>query len=458
MRTQTDVTGEWSRPVGKDPRSVRIVDTPAQGAVDVRIPVDAPILLGRDPGPKGLALMDPRVSSVHLTLYPGDAGDVLFRDMGSKNGTFHNGRRALGGRLDEGDVLRLGSTLLVMTRRGPGVDCEAPERGFVGQSPRFREACARASEAARTPAPVLLLGESGSGKEGMARFVHDQSGRRGPFIAVNCATLHDHMATAALFGHERGAFTGATVSRRGHFREAEGGTLFLDEIGDLPLDIQPRLLRALEREITPVGAARPLTVDVRVVAATNADLSARVVERRFRGDLFARLNGCPIELAPLRARKEDILRLARHFCGHQPARVPFGDPVFEADLAEVLLLYRWPFNARELRQVVEWLHLDGHLPLPFDRLPRRIIDAAVPPAPPGGAPEELEHATRTAPLRVAEAHRRRVRPSKEELEQALESHGYNISAVARAFDRDRKQIYRWVELYDIPLPGAPDTP
>lgn len=200
---------------------------------------------------------------------------------------------------------------------------------------------------------------------------------------------------------------------------------------------------------------------VRIVAATHADLLSRVKAGRFRGDLFARLNGCPIELAPLRERKEDILRLARHFCGRQPAQVPFADPMFpmfEADLAEVLLLYSWPFNARELRQVVEWLHLDRALPLPFDRLPRRIIDAAVPPPPPGGAPEELEHATCTAPLRVAEAHRRRVRPSKTELEQALESHGYNISAVARAFDRDRKQIYRWVELYEIPLPAGPDGP
>ncbi|TNF32083.1 MAG: FHA domain-containing protein, partial [Deltaproteobacteria bacterium] len=244
MRTQTDVNGEWSRPETEDPRSVRIVETPAQGMIGVRIPVDDPILLGRDPGPKGLSLADPRVSGLHLTLYPGDGGAILFRDMGSKNGTFHNGRRALGGRLEEGDVLRLGSTLLVTTRRGPAVDYEAPAHGFVGHAPRFREACARAAEGARTSAPVLLLGETGSGKEGMARFVHAQSGRRGPFIAVNCATLHDHMATAALFGHERGAFTGAAVARRGHFREAEGGTLFLDEIGDLPLDIQPRLLRA----------------------------------------------------------------------------------------------------------------------------------------------------------------------------------------------------------------------
>jgi len=455
MRTQTDVSGEWSRPDDEDPRGVRIVETPAQGAIDVRIPVDRPTLLGRDPGPKGLSLADPRVSSVHLTLYPGDEGEILFRDMGSKNGTFHNGRRALGGRLEEGDVLRLGSTLLVATRRGPAVDCELPERGFVGQAPRFREACARASEAARTRASVLLLGETGSGKEGMARFVHAQSGRSGPFIAVNCATLHDHMATAALFGHERGAFTGATVGRRGHFKEAEGGTLFLDEIGDMPLDIQPRLLRALEqREITPVGASRPTRVDVRVVAATNADLFARAAEGRFRDDLLARLNACPVELAPLRERKEDILRLARHFCGRDPERVPFGDSMFEADLAEVLLLYAWPFNARELRQVVEWLHLDGALPLPFDRLPRRIVDAAVPPPPPGGNPEELERATRTAPLKVAEARRRRVRPSREELHHALEAHGYNISAVARAFDRDRKQIYRWVDHYDLTLPGT----
>ncbi|MCA9515688.1 MAG: sigma 54-interacting transcriptional regulator [Myxococcales bacterium] len=454
MRTQTDVLGEWSRGAEHDPPGVRIVETPGQGAVDVRVPVDAPLLLGRDPGPKGVALLDPRVSSAHLTIYPGDGGELHFRDMNSKNGTFLNGHRVAAGVLSDGDCLRLGSTLLVVTRRGPAVDVEDPARDLVGQSPAFRETCARAGAGARAGQTLLLLGETGTGKEGLARYAHAQSGRSGPFIAVNCAALGGEMATATLFGHERGAFTGATASRRGLFREAEGGTLFLDEIGDLPLDVQPRLLRALEQlEVTPVGAARPTKVDVRVVAATNADLSEAVAAGTFRADLLARLSAWPVELAPLRERREDILRLARHFAGRKPADVPFGDPMFDADAAEVLLLFEWPFNIRELRQTVTWMMAHGRPPYSIARVPQRVVDGAVrrPPSPTDGVP-----GTQTAPLKVALPRRRRVRPSRNELLAALSEHDFNISAVARAFERDRKQIYRWVTHYGIPISDAGD--
>ncbi len=452
MRTQTDVSGEWSHEHQQEPRGLRLVETPGQGAVDLRIPAEDPVLLGRAPGPRGIAVQDPRISSVHLTVYPGDDGALWFRDMGSKNGTFLNGQRGLSGPLAEGDVLRIGSTLLVVTRRGPADDDESPDHQLVGQSPSFREMCARARTAAKSDGAVLLLGETGTGKEGLAGLVHRASARRGPLITVNCAVLTTAMAGAALFGHERGAFTGADAARKGFFREARGGTLFLDEIGDLPLDVQAQLLRALEQhEITPVGASRPLKVDARVVAATNVDLAAAVAQGTFRADLFARLSGWVVRLPPLRERREDILRLARFFVGLTPARVPYTGPLFEPALAELLLLYDWQFNVRELRQTIERLSLQAAPPYAADRLPKRFADVAL------GVSRATERprtaaATRTAPLTPdTRSTRRRQRPAREALIAALEAHGYNIAAVARAFDRDRKQVYRWIAHYGIDI-------
>ncbi|MFT7578802.1 MAG: DNA-binding NtrC family response regulator [Myxococcota bacterium] len=449
MRTVTDVSGEWTRDDDRDPRGLRVVDTPMQGAVDIRVPVERPVLLGREPGPKGLAILDPRMSSSHVSIYPEPSGDLLFRDMGSKNGTFVNGQRAVGGRLTEGDVLRMGSTLLVVSRRGPDFAYESAKAGLIGDAPPFREALERARSAASRDMPVLIQGETGSGKEGIARYIHTESGRRGAFIAVNCAALNESMADAALFGHERGAFTGATQSRKGFFGEAAGGTLFLDEIGDLPQTIQPRLLRALEqREITPVGAARPARVDVRVVAATHVDLRRAVNRETFRNDLYARLAGWPVELPALRDRREDILRLARFFLGRAPSQVPYGEPLFDADLGEAMLLSSWPFNVRELRQVAEAIAIEGTVPYGYDDLPRQLSRerSTVEQPSPFRHPLAGHVSSATTPKP-----RRRVRPSRTELALVLSEEGFNVSAVARRYDRDRKQIYRWLTHYDIPL-------
>lgn len=455
MTTPNDPSGARHAASERCALGVRIAETPAQGAVDRWFAVERPLLLGREPGPTGLTVHDPRVSGVHLTLYPGDDGQLLFRDMGSKNGTFHNGRRASGGVLAPGDVLRLGSTLVVAASPGAEVDLQEVTVGLVGRAPAFKRACEDAHRLAPGVAPVLITGEVGTGKEAVARLVHARSGRTGPFVVVDCATLPEHLATSAVFGQVRAEHGAAPPLRRGLYREAAGGTLFLDAVGELPLDLQPRLLRALEHhEVASVGAMAAEAVDVRVVAAADADLASLVASGRFRADLYARLAAHTVAVPPLRERREDILPIARSFAGASAARLGVGDALFEADLAEVLLLYPWPQNLRELRQVVEWLALPGRRPLPFDRLARRIIDAAVPPA--GGTSDPLVTSTRTAPLKVAEAHRRQARPTRAELEDALAAHAFNISAVARVFARDRKQIYRWVSHYGIELPADAD--
>jgi DNA-binding NtrC family response regulator len=203
-------------------------------------------------------------------------------------------------------------------------------------------------------ATVVVTGESGSGKEVVARAVHALSRRaRAPFLAFNCAAVPRELFEGQLFGYRRGAFTGATSDNPGVFRAADGGTLFLDEIAELPLDVQPKLLRALENgEILPLGERRPVRVDVRVISATHRDLSRAVADGRFREDLYWRLHVVPLRVPPLRERPEDVVSLARHFLR---ALVPPGQPVpgLGPDAVAAMLAYNWPGNVRELRNALE---------------------------------------------------------------------------------------------------------
>ncbi|KAF1050118.1 sigma-54 interaction domain-containing protein [Xylophilus sp.] len=209
---------------------------------------------------------------------------------------------------------------------------------------------------ARSGAPVLITGETGTGKEVTARRIHAASGRRGPFIAVNCGAFSENLVDAELFGHEAGAFTGAECARAGWFEAAQGGTLFLDEIGDLPLHLQVKLLRVLqENQVVRIGARRPLPVDVRLIAATNVDLARAVEAQRFRADLYYRLNVAPIVLAPLRERVDEILPLARRFVERHAAERPGAAPVrLSEGAAAALEAYCWPGNIRELENVVQF--------------------------------------------------------------------------------------------------------
>jgi transcriptional regulator with GAF, ATPase, and Fis domain len=228
-------------------------------------------------------------------------------------------------------------------------------RSLIGSSPAWARVLDSIRLVAATESPVLLLGETGTGKEEAARALHRLSARpRGPFVAVNCSALPAALAESELFGHEKGSFTGAQALRRGRFELADGGTLFLDEIGELPLEIQPKLLRALqEGRFERVGGERAVEVGVRLVAATHVDLERAVGEGRFREDLYYRLAVFPIRLPPLRERERDVLLLAEHFAGRLRSRAGWEGFRFEADALEELARRDWPGNVRELRNVVE---------------------------------------------------------------------------------------------------------
>jgi transcriptional regulator with GAF, ATPase, and Fis domain len=226
---------------------------------------------------------------------------------------------------------------------------------IIGRAPAFLDALNRAAKVAPTETTVLLTGESGTGKELVARAVHYASPRaEGPFVAVNCAALPETLVDSELFGHERGAFTGADRQKPGRFELAAGGTLFLDEIGDLAPAVQAKLLRVLqEHEFQRVGGTATLRADVRLIAATNRDLARAVAEGKFREDLFYRLNVFSVHLPPLRERGEDILLLARHFVRELGPRIGRGDCGISRDARSLLLGHRWPGNIRELQNAVE---------------------------------------------------------------------------------------------------------
>ncbi|MBI5095290.1 MAG: sigma-54-dependent Fis family transcriptional regulator [Candidatus Hydrogenedentes bacterium] len=258
-----------------------------------------------------------------------------------------------------------------------GADALALPAGIVAESPATRQIFEQARRVAESKATVLILGESGAGKEILAQFIHACSSRSGtPLITVDCGTLPKDLIESELFGHEKGAFTGAETQRKGRFEQADGGTLFLDEIGELPLALQPALLRVLESgEFRRVGGSQQLRADVRIIAATNRDLEKNAREGRFREDLFYRLNVFPIVAPPLRERRDDILPLAECFLRDRKQRL---SPAAE----RLLVNYAWPGNLRELRNALERASIlaNGSLIIPSD-LPQQIQAAPAEPEP-----------------------------------------------------------------------------
>ncbi|WP_269533267.1 sigma-54-dependent Fis family transcriptional regulator [Chitinimonas sp. BJYL2] len=228
-------------------------------------------------------------------------------------------------------------------------------KALVFADPASQQLLSQMEQLGPSEAPILIIGETGTGKELVARHLHHLSGRSGPFVAVNCGAISEQLAESELFGHEAGAFTGATARRAGWFEAADGGTLFLDEIGDLPLNLQVKLLRVLqEREVVRVGARRPIPVDIRLVAATNVDLHEAVSAGHFRLDLYYRLNIAQLNLPPLRDRVGDILPLAEYFLGLYAQRLKRPLPTLHADTIIALQRYPWPGNIRELENVVHY--------------------------------------------------------------------------------------------------------
>jgi len=292
---------------------------------------------------------------------------------------------------------------------------------LVGQSAAMHAVRQLVARIAPTPATVLVEGETGTGKELVARLLHRQSGRRGPFVPVNCGAIAPELMESELFGHAKGAFTGAHQLREGLFLAANGGTLFLDEIAAMRLDLQVKLLRALEEgAIRPVGTDREVPVNARIVASVQPGLAARVAEGRFRGDLYYRLNVAHVLLPPLRARPDDIEALAGHFMTR--AAADFGMPPVMLGEAEIAWLRSrpWPGNVRELRNLVERAVLLGELP--------GMVAAAAVAEPDAGSAYPLDWTLE----QVKQAHMRRV----------LEAHGGNKSAAARRLGVSRKTLER----------------
>ncbi len=379
------------------------------------------------------------MSSKHARLEP-SFGRWVLTDTDSKNGTFVNGQPTKRAVLADGDLIEFGHTLFVFCERLPLGDQDPPiidlERsrepiaGLATLIPEYGRDLARMRQVAGSAVSILVEGDSGTGKEVLARAAHALSGRSGEFVAVNCGALPDNLIESELFGHKKGAFSGAHADHTGLVRAADKGTLFLDEIGDLPAASQATLLRVLqEREVTPVGGTRPVAVDVRIIAATHRDLDEMIAEGLFRHDLFARLAGFRIAVPALAERRPDLgILIGSLYERHFPA-----DAVgLDLDAARLLFRYPWPLNIRELEQALTTASvLAGATPVLASHLP----DAVRSGRPPGAA--------RTTPLTPADE------ALRDSLCAAMRDHRGNISAVARALNKDRKQIQRWVKRFAV---------
>jgi len=395
-------------------------------------------IIGRSDEGTQLRIDHPTLSRRHAAvLYRADLRAYVCRDLASRNGSQVDGLgiaedpRAL----VDGSVLRLGDVLLVF-ETGPALhacDGAAVLRTAVPGSSaamvRLRSALERT---AVDRAPVLVIGETGTGKESISRELHRLSGRRGPMLAVNCAALAANLVESELFGYVKGAFTGAEEARPGLLRASDGGSLLLDEVGDLPVELQPKLLRALqEGEVQPVGGVRGVRVDVRVIAATHRDLSADVDAGRFRPDLYARLSMWEVRVPALRERRVDLLDWLDRIAAAWRAEHPDAPHIeLTADAAEALLLSRWVLNLRGLERLVR--ELSAH-PRPGDAvtvadLPSWVLPVAAAAPPPSSV----------APV-----------PARDEFIAAYDELKGSVRGLARRFRRDRRQIYRWVDAYGL---------
>ncbi len=314
---------------------------------------------------------------------------------------------------------------------------------LIGESPKMTELYTVLAKIAESTAPVLITGESGTGKELVARAIHEASSREGPFVAVNCAAMPAQLLESELFGHERGAFTDARSSKRGLFVTANGGTIFLDEIGELPLEIQPKLLRALqERVVRPVGATTEIEFDARVITATNRDLEAMVEQRTFREDLYFRINVLQVDLPPLRDRGGDVLVLARHFLDRIAARAHKRIVGFSPEAAHKMIAYAWPGNVRELENCIERaVALASYDHIQIGDLPEKVR---------AFRSEHIVLATDdpTTLVTLEDLERRYVA-------RVLESVNGNKAAASRILGIERKTLYRMLERWGEHHPDGP---
>jgi DNA-binding NtrC family response regulator len=374
-----------------------------------------------------LVLTDPTVSRHHLTI-TATAGGFQLRDLSSTNGTFLAGYRVELGYIDSGALIQAGETTVRFDALEERVSQPLSEResygDVLGQSAAMRRVFAMLERIAASDTTVLLDGETGTGKGALAEAIHRQSARAsGPFVVVDCGAIPPNLIESELFGHERGAFTGAEEMRIGAFGAADGGTLFLDEVGELGPDLQPKLLRALEsRQIRRIGSVTPVPVDVRVIAATNRDLRQEVNAGTFRTDLFYRLNVMRVTVPPLRERRDDIPLLAAHFYRRLTQNPEAAPP---ADLITSLLRQQWPGNVRELRSAVERAVLLGQ--------------AAAAPAPGQAPSESWPDLDFTISFRESKEGALAVW-TRVYVRELVDRYGGNLSRAARAVSMDRNHL------------------
>ena len=383
------------------------------------------LTIGRD-AEAGVQLTGEGVSRRHAELYRQGPIFVL-KDLGSTNGTFLNGKRIQFAPVAPGAVVRVGDNIAVISEHSgqPGPFRAIAKDLFGGHE--LSEALLPLERAANSKISVVVVGETGTGKERVARALHEFSGRTGKFHAINCAALPKDLAEAELFGFRKGAFTGADRAGLGHFRAADRGTLFLDEVRELPLPLQAKLLRVLEEHtVTPLGETDAVPIDVRIVAAAQKPLANFVATQDFRDDLLARLSGLTVNIPPLRARRTDIAQLFSHFLRHYSGGRP--QPV-DVKLVESLCIASWPGNVRELEQLVRQL-LAVHSLEPTLR--RSLL--------PEGLAKVVEE-----PMQVSEGEPlERADHDRQRLAAALRRTG-NVKEAAAALGLSRQRAYRLLD-------------
>ena len=429
-----------------------------------------------------LQLSDAKVSGLHFEVRLDERGYRLC-DQDSTNGTFVSGFRVNDLYILPGTIIHAGDSKLRFDPLDESVEMplSASDRfgGMVGRSVKMRELFARLDRLARIDATVLISGETGVGKELVAESLHDLSPRvKGAFEVLDCSAIPESLIESQLFGHERGSFTGATNTYAGVFERADKGTVFLDEIGELPLNMQPKLLRVLERrEVRRIGSTRTIGVDIRVVAATNRDLGVEVNRGRFREDLYYRLAVARVHVPPLREHREDIPLLVEHIL----ANLPGGDQAhLSAETVQLMMRHDWPGNVRELRNVIERAVYLSEAPSSVDALgwnqiprppmarPSPAQDPALNPVPGPARPAvvgqvtagQAGHASRplsmpvdiSVPYKVAKQHLMNEF-ERRYISDLLAAHGGNVSRAARAAGIDRMSIHKILNRLDMENPG-----
>jgi DNA-binding NtrC family response regulator len=451
LRSGTWVTYIGGRATSARLRRCRVEVTSGPDAGLIRDIEASVIRIGARRG-NDVQLTDSKVSGLHCEIRLDDRGYRL-RDLDSTNGTYVSGLRINDVYITPSSQIALGSSRLKFEPLGESVE--------IGRSVKMRELFARLEKLARTDTTVLVTGETGAGKELVAEALHYHSTRKdGAFVVLDCGSIPPNLIESELFGHERGAFTGATNSYAGAFERAHGGTVFLDEIGELPLGMQPKLLRVLERkEVRRVGGTKTIEVDLRILAATNRDLGVEVNRGRFREDLYYRLAVARVHVPPLRDRKDDIALLIQHIL----ATTPGGETASIAqETIDLMMKHDWPGNVRELRNVIERAVLLAETPDSADAL--RRAPAAAPRSEPSGisvTPSQTAtstDATMTVPVDVGIAFKMAKQNVVSEFERRyisrlLAQHDGNISAAARAAGIDRMSIHKMLHRLGLANPG-----